>query len=151
MLSNTSMSVQLDNVHWTAWLRQALISVICSLLGPFPSHIDDIKFSTASLLFWVSVWRNVKCLARRFALLCFPGWGKRLGKTRGLFDGAEREDSVRCGPYLSRHPQRRKASNKTNYNWFLSLSIYIAQRTLRCKEIIKYNMQTCKFRDMIWQ
>lgn len=55
----------------------------------------------------LSVW------PRWFALLHWPGLRvKSLRKTAGLFDGGEREDLVRCGSYLSRHLQRRKASCK---------------------------------------
>lgn len=49
--------------------------------------------------------------------VCSPAmpWlrGKLLGKAAGLSDRVERENAVRCGSYLARHPQRRKAKQTT--------------------------------------
>lgn len=101
-------------------------------------------------LFWVSVVRNVQCLAQ-FALLCHPGCAvKVLGKAAGLSDRVERENSVRCGSYLYRHPQRRK-ENKAQ---LMVVSERLkCQRTLQCREIVeKKNItQICfQFSYMFW-
>lgn len=107
-LRNTSLSAQLDNIHCTARLCQALISVICSFFLFLPIYMIS---NLARRVFVLSCClEECKASGPVVGSPALP-WlrGKLLGETAGLFDWARREDSARWGSYLSRRPQRTKA------------------------------------------